>query len=262
VNTASLPKRSLATFYQDAFAILEEANIPFLIGGAFAQSRHTGRDRDTKDLDIVLQREDVPRMLAAFESAGYHAEVPFPHWLAKIHSNGHYLDVLFGSGNGAVHVDECWFTQSVEAEVLDRKVRLCPPEELIWSKAFVQERERFDGADVLHLLYCCAATLDWDRVLRRFDEHWPVLFGHVVLFMFAYPDRRGDIPRRIIDEMSDRLRHLEPREHEHVCHGTLLSREQYLHDVNVLGYEDGRLEPRGGMTKHDLEIWTAAIDKK
>jgi hypothetical protein len=109
VNTASLPVRSLATFYQDAFAILEEADIPFLIGGAFAQSRHTSRDRDTKDLDIILRREDVPRLLAAFEHAGYHADVPFPHWLAKIHSNNHYLDVLFGSGNGLVHVDDSWF---------------------------------------------------------------------------------------------------------------------------------------------------------
>ena len=31
---------------------------------------------------------------------------------------------------------------------------------------------------------------------------------------------------------------------------------------HVLGYEDARLEPRGRMTKQDLEIWTEAIDKK
>jgi hypothetical protein len=262
VNTASLPKRSLTTFYQDAFAILEEAQIQFLIGGAFAQSRHTQRDRDTKDLDIILRPEDVPRMLVAFERAGYRAEVPYPHWLAKIHSNGHYLDVLFGSGNGVVQVDDCWFTHAVDTEVLDRTVRLCPPEELLWSKAFVQERERFDGADVLHLLYACARTLDWDRLLARFDQYWPVLFSHLVLFLFAYPDRRGDIPRRVIEELSGRLLRLEQRDDEHVCYGTILSREQYLYDVHVLGYEDPRLEPRGSMTDRNLEIWTDAIDKK
>lgn len=262
MNTASLPKRSLAMFYQDAFAILEDAKIPFLIGGAFAQSRHTQRDRDTKDLDIILRREDVGRMLRAFQHAGYEASVPFPHWLAKIHSSSHYLDVLFGSGNGVVRVDDLWFTHASETVVLNRKVKLCPPEELIWSKAFVQERERFDGADVVHLLYAHARTLDWDRVLARFDQHWPVLFSHIVIFMFAYPDRRDDIPRRVVEELSSRLRRLAPNEHEHVCYGTLVSREQYLYDVNVLGYEDARLEPRGGMTKQDLEIWTEAIDKK
>jgi len=262
VNTASLPKRSLATFYQDAFAILEEAEIPFLIGGAFAQSRYTSRDRDTKDLDIVLRRADVARMLTAFSEADYKAEIPYPHWLAKIYSNGHYLDVMFGSGNGVVHVDDHWFTHAVDAAVLDRTVRLCPPEELLWSKSFVQERERFDGADVLHLLHACARTLDWARLLGRFGQHWPVLFSHLVLFQFAYPDRRDDVPRHVIDELIGRLLHLEPDEREHVCYGTVLSREQYLFDVETLGYEDARLEPRGGMTKIDLQIWTDAITDK
>jgi hypothetical protein len=34
-----------------------------------------------------------------------------------------------------------------------------------------------------------------------------------------------------------------------VCAGTLLSREQYLHDVNRLGYVDGRLTPASSMTQ-------------
>ena len=262
MNTTDLPKRSLATFYQDAFAILAEANVEFLIGGAFAQSRYTSRDRDTKDLDIVLRRVDVDRALKAFAAAGYRTEIAYPHWLAKIHQSGHYLDVMFGSGNGAVHIDDCWFAHAVEAQVLERHVWLCPPEELIWSKAFVQERERFDGADVLHLLHCCARTLNWDRLIARFADHWPVLLSHLVLFQFAYPDRRDDIPRHVLDELIERLRRLDTNEGEHVCYGTILSREQYLFDVNTLGYEDARLEPRGGMTSGDVEIWTDAIGKK
>ena len=78
MNTASLPKRSLTTFYQDAFAILGESDIPFLIGGAFAQSRYTSCDRDTKDLDIVLRRADVERMLKVFNEAGYRRRCRFP----------------------------------------------------------------------------------------------------------------------------------------------------------------------------------------
>ena len=42
--------------------------------------------------------------------------------------------------------------------VLDKEVKLCPPEEIIWSKSFIMERERFDGADINHLLRICAAT--------------------------------------------------------------------------------------------------------
>jgi hypothetical protein len=45
---------------------------------------------------------------------------------------------------------------------------------MIWSKAFVMERERFDGADVAHLLRSMGPRLDWDRILRRFDRYWEV----------------------------------------------------------------------------------------
>jgi hypothetical protein len=44
-----------------------------------------------------------------------------------------------------------------------------------------------------------------------------------------------------------------------VCAGTLLSREQYLHDVEQLGYVDGRLTPASTMQPGDVAIWTEAI---
>jgi hypothetical protein len=48
-------------------------------------------------------------------------------------------------------------------------------------------------------------------------------------------------------------------EDHRVCAGTLLSREQYLHDVEQLGYVDGRLTPASTMTEADVATWTAAI---
>jgi hypothetical protein len=37
---------------------------------------------------------------------------------------------------------------------------------MIWSKGFVMERERFDGADVTHLLRAVGPKLNWDHVWR------------------------------------------------------------------------------------------------
>ena len=53
-------------------------------------------------------------------------------------------------------------------------VLLAPPEEMIWSKAFVCERERYDGADVNHLLRACGRQMDWQRLLAALR---PVLGG-------------------------------------------------------------------------------------
>ena len=80
-------------------------------------------------------------------------------------------------------------------------VRLSPAEEMIWSKAFIQERERFDGADVLHLLRETGPSLDWPRLLMRFGDHWRVLLSHLILFGFVYPDKRQNVPAWVMDEL-------------------------------------------------------------
>ena len=85
-------------------------------------------------------------------------------------------------------------------------VKLCPPRRSLWSKAFVMERERFDGADVAHLIQALGPELDWDRLLRRFGPHWRVLLAHLVLFGFIYPSQRDRIPARVLHELTDRLR--------------------------------------------------------
>ena len=63
-----------------------------------------------------------------------------------------------------------------------------PVEEMIWSKAFLMERERFDGADVLHLMRARQKEINWPRLLSRFGEHWRVLLSHLVLFPYVYPN--------------------------------------------------------------------------
>jgi hypothetical protein len=140
-------------------------------------------------------------------------------------------------------------------------VRLCPAEEMIWSKAFVMERERFDGADVLHLFHTRSAVLDWPRLLRRFDSHWRVLFFHLVLFGYVYPSERAKIPAQVMDALKRRLdeEQTEIGADERICRGTLLSRAQFLVDIERWEYEDARLDPDVQMSDENIAQWTDAI---
>ena len=191
-------------------------------------------DRDTKDSDVFVMPDDVERTLALMALAGYKTAVPFPHWLGKVHLGEHLLDIVFSSGNAVARVDQDWFTYAVEDHVLGMRLLLCPPEESLWTKAFVQERERFDGADVMHLLRTRGATLDWERLLSRFGEQWPVLLAHLVTYRFVYPEWRDNIPPRVLGELTNRLlaQHADPG--NPLCNGTLLSREQYLPGLEPL----------------------------
>jgi hypothetical protein len=261
-STARAIHDPAADFYIDALRKLQATNIPFLVGGAFAYSFFSRVPRDTKDIDIFVRPEDCPRVLEAFAALGYETDLPFPHWLGKIHRDGHFIDIIFSSGNGLARVDDLWFDHAPKTNVLGVIVKLTPVEEMIWSKAFIQERERFDGADVIHLLREAGPSLDWPRVLMRFGDYWRVLLSHIIMYGFVYPDKRGNVPGWVTEELVRRLSVSRPNLQNDVCYGTLLSREQYLHDLDHLKYHDARLEPHGPMTRDQLDVWTQAIDKK
>src|SRR5262249_55983051 len=159
----------------------------FLVGGSFSLLCYTGLARHSKDFDVFVRPEDFDRALAALAAAGYPIERTFPHWLGKAFHDGGFIDVIFSSGNGIPPVDDDWFAHATESEVLGMTARVCPAEETLWSKAFIMERERFDGADVAHLLLARAEALDWDRLLRRFGPHWQVLLVQLLLFDYIYP---------------------------------------------------------------------------
>jgi hypothetical protein len=250
-------------FYYRALVALTEARVPFLLGGAYALERYTGIARDTKDVDLFVRPEDCEPALKAFAARGCQTELTFSHWLGKAYCGEYFADVIFSSGNGVARVDDEWFEHAVDAEMLGVPVKLCPVEETIWSKSFVLERERYDGADVVHLLRARADQMDWRRLLRRFGPHWRVLLSHLVLFGFVYPAERSQIPDWVMQEL---VRNLDaemstPAPAERVCQGTILSREQYLPDIQCWGYKDARVVPRGKMTQAETARWTAAIDE-
>jgi hypothetical protein len=249
-------------FYLRTLDLLADARIPFLVGGAYALNHYTGIERHTKDFDVFVRREHYGDVATALGAAGIPTELTFPHWLGKASCQHGCIDVIFSSGNGLSQVDDAWFEHAVSGSVLGVEVRLCPPEEMIWSKAFINERERYDGADIMHLLLACAERLDWRRLLDRFDAHWRVLLSYLGLFGFVYPSERARIPSWVMTELIGRLtRELRsPPPLRRICQGTLLSREQYLADVALWGFEDARLTVAGSMTVEEVAHWTRAIE--
>ena len=248
-------------FYRSVMSRLNDANVPFLVGGAYALAYYTSILRSTKDFDIFVRRRDMERALAALESGDCRTEFTYPHWLGKAICGDDLVDIIFSSGNAIANVDDEWFAHAPTTDVLGMPAKLSPAEEMIWSKAFIMERERFDGADVLHLILRCGLALDWPRLMRRFGEHWRVLLSHLVMFGFVYPSECASIPSWVMDQMLARLQteRSEPPRTGRVCNGPLISRAQYLIDVEQWGYADARVGPQGMMSDAEVAQWTAAI---
>lgn len=251
-------------FYLRAIELLGRRGIEFMIGGGHAFNAHTKMDRASKDFDIFVHEQACADALEVMKEAGYETELSFPHWLGKAHADGKTIDFIYGSGNGVAPVDDEWFAHALPGDLWGAPVLFCPVEELIWSKSFIMERERYDGSEIAHLLHSCAETLDWPRLLARFGQQWPVLLSHLVLFHFIYPFDRHKMPLAVTQLLIRKLRATltEPPPDKKVCNGTLLSRAQYLVDVDDWGYLDGRLEPPGRMTREDVEQWTNAMKEE
>ena len=256
------PDEATLDFYRRGMASLEAAGVDYLVGGAYALAHHAGIERHTRDFDVFVRPADAERALAALSTCCDRVEMTFTHWIGKAFCGDAYVDVIFNSGNGLCAVDDEWFAHAVASTVLGQEVLLVPAEEIIWQKAYVMERERFDGADIAHVLRKSGPRLDWVRLLRRFRGHWRVLFAHLVLFGFIYPHERHKVPEGVVHLLAERLQQ-EARAgangRRKLLQGTLLSREQYLVDLEEWGYEDARHHPSVEMTEEEIAEWTAAI---
>jgi hypothetical protein len=261
LHSPSMRDLSLETqgFYREAVRLLRAADVPALVGGSYALAHYTGIVRHTKDFDVFVRPAHARYALRALAAGGFRTEITFSHWLGKAFHGEDFVDVIFSSGNGLCRVDDEWFAHAAEAVFLGEPVRLCPAEEVLWQKAFICERERFDGADVNHLLLARGPELDWDRVLRRFGAHWRVLLSHLVMFGYTYPSEREAVPARVLGELTERLRAeaAAGTAGRSICRGTLLSRTQYTIDLDEWGFEDGRVSA-GIMTPDQAEVWTDA----
>ncbi|MBL1179400.1 nucleotidyltransferase [Pantanalinema sp. GBBB05] len=248
---------SACDFYCQALKILHQAGIPVLIGGTHAFAQYTGIQRNTKDLDLFARPSDVSRILEVFAAAGYETEMAVSHWLAKAHCQNDFVDIIFNSAHGRLPVDDSWFDHAIEEQMFGIPVKICAPEEIIWSKAYVMARDRFDGADIAHLILTYGDRLDWQRLVTQFGEHWRVLLSHLVLFGLIYPGQRSRIPTWVIQRLSQQLAQEshQPDTGEKLCQGTLLSPLQYRIDIEQWGYEDARLTPRGSLTPADVGEW-------
>jgi hypothetical protein len=227
-------------FYAECLELLERSQVPYLLGGTHAVNAYTGMDRPVKDLDVFCRAGDYPRILTHLEGYGYQIEVEDERWLAKVRKGSFFTDVIFNSTSGVAPVTEGWFEERRTVPLYGLEAPVVPPTELLWSKMFVQDRHRYDGADIAHVVLKQCDAIDWRRLLSYAEQFWEVLLAHLVNFRFIYPTERDCIPRWLMHELVGRLQAQEnlPAPRMKVCRGRHFSRADYQVDIAKWGFAD------------------------
>jgi hypothetical protein len=211
-----------------------------MLGGAFAMFKYTGIYRDTKDLDIFCKSGEYPRILKCFAEKGYRTELTDVRWLAKVFKGEYFIDIIFDTVNHICAVDDTWYEHATSDEFAGVNVKFIPAEELIWCKLYVQNRERFDGADVNHILLKSGQKLNWERIWLHMERHWHILLAQLLMFQFVYPaDYHEIIPKWLFDNLMARANEQYdlPPSIEKVCRGPIIDQTQYGIDVKEWNYK-------------------------
>jgi hypothetical protein len=160
--TSSAPLRlpeEQESLFQQVLTLFEKERLPCAVAGAYALQQHTGICRFTKDLDVFLTPQDMTPALKHLREHGFEYEICDPIWLAKVHRDDYFVDLITGMSNAVITVDPSWIERAHPATIVGVKTKVLAPEELLASKLFVTRRERFDGADIAHVIYSSRGKL-------------------------------------------------------------------------------------------------------
>jgi len=228
-----------STLYREVLEAMNQHELPYAVAGAFALQKYTGISRITKDLDLFMKASDIPAALEYLKQLGFRCETPDPVWLSKAHRGDYFVDLISGMSNAVIVVDDSWIKRTLPAMIAGVPSRIISVEDLLGSKLFVVRRERFDGADIAHIIYRTRGQLNWDRVLKLAGEHWEMVLWALVLFRYVYPAQTHYVPLPLWRDLLGRLMHaIEHPNPDASFRGSLIDDKMFAIDVKEWGMEN------------------------
>jgi hypothetical protein len=257
----ALPEEA-TTLYREVLLAMNEHGLPYAVAGAFALQKYTGIWRVTKDLDLFMKAEDVPAALQYLVEHGFRCETLDPVWLAKAHRGEYFVDLISGMSNAVIVVDDTWMERTQPATIAGVESRIISAEDLLASKLFVIRRERFDGADIAHIIYRTQGKFDWNRILQLAGEHWEIVLWALILFRYVYPAHTDYVPAALWQDLLSRYMHLvQHPDPKAPFRGSLVDDNIFSIDMKDWGLEDVESEYRARQLKRSAASTCEEISK-
>ncbi len=153
--------------------------------------------RDSKDLDIYILQESCPALVALLENISFRDffdQHPYDRkWIHRSIRNDTIVDAMWAMANQRSTVNAQWLN-GPQIPIDGLVLRLLPPEETLWTKLYVMQRERCDWPDALNMLYVVGPQLDWMRLLESVGEDAVLLAGLITTFRWLCPGRANELP--------------------------------------------------------------------
>lgn len=189
-------------------AVIQQARargIQYAIGGGLAVEAYTIHRVSTKDIDLYVTPEDRDAMIEVVTECGlgdYYEVHPYDrNWIYRSYSGEVIVDIIWSMPNQRTQVDAEWLNRGRHIDIHGLRLRVLPPEELIWAKLYVLQRDRCDWPDILNLIHATAPELDWDHLLDRVGDDAPLLDAVLTIFQWLCPQRSAQLPRHLKERL-------------------------------------------------------------
>ena len=206
-TASSWPKR----FGEEEWAlykgVIQEARrrgLPFAIGGGLAAMTYAGQWRNTKDLDFYILPRDREAMIDVLNHFGlqdYYDRQPYDrNWIYRGCKDGNIVDIMWAMANQRAVAEESWLA-GPEVEADGERFRLLPPEEALWTKLYIVQRDRADWPDAMNVLYGVGPQMDWRRLLPKLGPDKELLAALLSCFGWLCPERARELPAWLWNEL-------------------------------------------------------------
>ena len=154
----------LLTAMKRAAAVLQDAGVPFVLGGGLACWAR-GAPKTEHDVDFLVRPEDAKRAQQSLADAGMRTEEPPEGWLLKAYDDGILIDLIFNPRGGPI--DDAIFERAEELEVYAMRLKVAALEDVIVQKVLVLSEQQPDYSSVLELARSLREQVNWDDVRER-----------------------------------------------------------------------------------------------
>jgi hypothetical protein len=150
---------------KDAVAVLQGAEIPFVLGGGLSAWARGG-PRSEHDVDFLIRPEDVEAALSAFDAEDWETDRPPEGWLVKAwHRNGSLVDLIFNPASGPITDD--LIERAPLAEVMAVRLHVSTLEDVMVSKLMALTEQEPNFGALLEWTRALREQIDWGEVRAR-----------------------------------------------------------------------------------------------
>jgi Nucleotidyl transferase of unknown function (DUF2204) len=180
-------------------AALEDARVPYLLGGSLA-SWARGGPQTRNDLDLMVRPKHAEQALEALERAGMKPERPLEEWLLKAWDGEVLVDLIFGPA-GLELTDEV-FERGERLRILGMNVDVLAIEDVVTTKLMSIDERAIRYESLLQIARALREQIDWAAVRSRtasspFSRPFFVLMEELGIFGESEQARRENTVRVI-----------------------------------------------------------------